>query len=205
MNITEIDIAIGLADGENPATIPHVEGYSSDKVRRLLHNLAAKSKRYLEIGVHRGSTFIPAVHGNYHLQATCIDNWTLNNPEYKDREAFQANIDKWLTGHNVKVIDAECFSIDPFLVAGPVDLYFYDGAHDHESQRKALTHFYPVLADEFVLVIDDWRWEEVRSGTNAAIRSLGLNVINSWELGSDNERDERRWWNILFVALARKA
>ena len=56
----------------------------------------------------------------------------------------------------------------------PVNFYLYDGEHSHESQRKALTHFYPMLDDVFIFVVDDYTWETARSGTQEGIGELGL-------------------------------
>ena len=70
-----IDYAIQQAEAGIP-DIPPIKGFSSDKVRRLLNWLCKpEGTNYLEIGTHRGSTLIPALYGNDHTIATCIDVW----------------------------------------------------------------------------------------------------------------------------------
>ena len=79
----------------------------------------------------------------------------------------------------------------------PVNFYFYDGEHSHRSQRLALTHFYPMLDDEFLFVADEYTWTAVRTGTEQAIAELDLDVLFEQELIDG-------WWNGLFVSVMRK-
>ena len=46
---------------------------ASGKVRHLLNNLAAR--RYLEVGVWKGATFVAACYGRRLESATAIDNF----------------------------------------------------------------------------------------------------------------------------------
>ena len=201
IEISDIEHAISEAENGRPAEFPVVPGYSSPKVRRLLNNLCSNPGAiYLEIGTHLGSTFIPALHGNESL-ATCIDNWSLDGHTKAD---FQANLNRFLPGRDVVVIESDAFQVDLNLIDQPVDVYFYDGPHDRNSQYMAFSYFNSVLADRFVVLIDDVRWVEPREETQRAIKDLKYK--NLWErtLPAKGRTDLEAWWDGLYIALLEK-
>ena len=52
-------------------------GFTSPKVRHLLNNLGSlDGLDYLEVGVHRGATFVAANYRNTLASATAVDNWS---------------------------------------------------------------------------------------------------------------------------------
>jgi hypothetical protein len=56
----------------------------------------------------------------------------------------------------------------------PVGVYFYNGAHDLESQCQAIKLVEPVLADSALVIVDDWRTDVdtlfcAKTGTEHAI------------------------------------
>jgi predicted O-methyltransferase YrrM len=155
---------------------------------------------YLEIGIHLGSTFIPALHGNQAL-ATCIDNWSLDGHTRAD---FQANLDRFLPEREVAVIESDAFQVDLSLINQPVDVYFYDGAHDRNSQYMAFSYFNSVLADRFVVLIDDVRWPEPREETQRAIKELKYKNLWARTLPAKSTQDPDAWWDGLYVALLEK-
>lgn len=193
-----IDEAIAQSEAGFPE-LPEVEGYSSDKIRRLLNWLCkVPEANYLEIGTHTGSTFIPAIYGNDHCIATCIDNWSMFGNQ---RPVLEERLDRLLPGREVNILEADMFEVDLDLIPPGVTVYFYDGPHEEPEQYAAFHRFDPVFADRFVAVIDDWRWEGPRFGTQRAFRDLRYEVEAEWELPSRNQRDREQWWNRLYVAI----
>jgi hypothetical protein len=184
------------------ANLPDVEGYSSRKVRYLLNSLGTQAKHYLEIGIHVGSTFVPAMHGNSELKGTAVDNWSLFG---NCRPQFEASLAEHLSSQmgNIQIIEQDCFTIDLKTIE-PVDLYFYDGDHGRVAQYKAFTYFAPVLVDRFVALVDDFNWAEPREETYRAIKDMGWKI--EWEkfLPARYERDTEEWWNGLWVAIVVK-
>ena len=79
----------------------------------------------------------------------------------------------------------------------PINFYLYDGEHSFEAQRKALTHFYAMLDDAFIFLVDDYSWEAARSGTEEAIGELGLERVCERVLTEG-------WWNGLYVSVLKK-
>lgn len=184
-----------------PTEIETVPGFSSPRVRRLLNALCSQPGTvYLEIGVHVGSTFIPAVYGNG-AQATCIDNWQMFAGA---REQFQVHVKQYIPDRVINVIDHDCFTVDRARIPQGVNVYFYDGDHSAQAQYNALAYFAPVLADQFVLLVDDCNWEEPREETKRAIKELGFREVWGELLPGAYNGDQDQWWNGLYVALIEK-
>ena len=80
-----------------------VEGMSTPKIRHLLNNINRWGRNYLEIGSHKGSTFVSSLYGN-EKRGWSIDNYSeFCDAGYRpgqdgthSHELLQ-NIDKFLT------------------------------------------------------------------------------------------------------------
>lgn len=207
MEITReyIDEAIKQAEAGMPADLPVVEGFSSDRVRRLLNWLCQlEGANYLEIGTHKGSTLIPALWGNRAL-ASCIDIWTahwaLGNAQRADLEA---NLVEYLPGREVNVVEEDMFTVDLGLLVPEVNVYFFDGPHSREGQYQAFVHYNLIFAPRFIALVDDWNCIEAREETMRAFDDLHYEVEAQWVLPATPCRDTERWWNGLFVAIVNK-
>lgn len=185
-----------------------VPALSSLKIRHLMNNLGGISTRYLECGVHKGGLFCSTIRNNPNLNAAFyIDSFESDS----------------ITGENVrdefKNNAIKCISIDDTALFGTVDdtfrvpnnirsmrntdLYLYDAAHDYESQRKAMTHFLPAMADEFIVCVDDFDWDDVARGTIDGIKDSGCEVLFE-EIWEGNDHDNNGAWNGFYVALLKK-
>lgn len=200
-----IDEAIHQTKNGYPADVPIIEGLSSDRVRRLLNWLCKEGTNYLEIGVHRGSTFIPALWNNDHLIAQCIDIWTahwaLNDAQRSD---FEDNMALYLPGRKHNLIEGDLHTIDVGLLTPNVDVYFYDGPHNRAGQYEAFAHYDPVFANRFIAIVDDWNNVEPREETRRAFSDLRYDVEAEWVLPATPPRDIERWWNGVYIAIVNK-
>ena len=100
--------------------------------------------------------------------------------------------------------DQDCWALKPKDITGPVDFYLFDGAHDSESQAKAITHFVDGMADEFILCVDDFGWVPVEKGTEDGLRDSGVTILAEYRLWDGNEGNNQEWWNGFGVFLLRK-
>jgi hypothetical protein len=176
-------------------------GFSAPKVRRLLNALCSQSDaRYLEIGVHTGSTLIPALYGNQ-AQATCIDSWRMFDGA---REQFRKNLDQFLPNRQIEVVDQDCFGLDLSALRTSFNVYFYDGAHDAKSQYQGIIRYAPCLDRRFVLLVDDFNWEEPRNETARALMELKYHMLYEVVLPGAYNGDAAGWWNGLYVGLIEK-
>lgn len=176
-------------------------GMSSNKVRIFLNTiLEDTSSKYLEIGVWKGSTFYSALYGNNPSYAVAIDNFS----EFAgSSKAFLANMSDITTPY--LFINGNCFSLDTTAFTDTFNIYFYDGNHKYESQKKAITNYYDRLDDEFIYICDDWNFPDVPKGTMRGIEESNLKIIEQWLLPASHNGDTINWWNGLWVAILQKA
>ncbi len=161
-----------------------MKGLSGRKFRVLLNELIKNfsNPNYLEIGSWLGSTACSACFNN-DLQITCIDNWSQNfDLNTKPREVFHSNIRKFLSKKsNFKIIEKDFREVN-FKIMSGFNIYFYDGGHHYEDHFDAIKFALPSLSNKFILIVDDWNWNQVRKGTFDSIEKQNLNVISCLEI-----------------------
>lgn len=173
-----------------------------------MNNLGAISTRYFECGVHKGGLFCSAIRNNPNLlMATANDSFASDETnEDKAWPQFVSNGGKCKSDKTeFAVIVGDTFEVDPSIIVGPIDLYLFDADHSYESQRKAMSHFLPAMADEFIVCVDDYDWREVSEGTQQGlfeIRSQYEILFEHMFIGNDHDNDG--FWNGFYVALLRK-
>jgi hypothetical protein len=206
-----IQLALENADqlvSSLPAEQYQVPALTSLRIRHLLNSLGKLGTRYLEVGVHRGGTFTASVGGNVNLEtATAIDSFVSDvtaNEGAKDDFLHWSS--KFLPGSTkFNLIHSDSFNPEVLKeIPSDIDLYLYDGDHSEESQKRALTFYKPVLADEFVFICDDFDWDEVQKGTAAGIEEAGYEILFEKYLKSKGSHDNDSWWNGFYVAYLKK-
>lgn len=189
-----IDKANSLSSKIDTSVMRELKGLSSPKVRHLLNNLASQAKSYLEVGVYLGGTLRAALHSNTHLYAVAIDNFCMK-PQC--RQEFFDNTEML----KFKFIEEDSFKVDLSLIEQPIEVYFYDADHSFEATYKAVEYYLPVMADEFVMVIDDWNMKKIPNAIFTSGKNLGLKVVESYNLMSAPKGE---WWNSIGIVKFRK-
>lgn len=232
--IKQIKDAIRFAEqglSSLPKEALYINGMSSDKTRHLINNLASFSHKYLEIGTWRGSTLL-AARINTPLQvAVGIDDFsqfTLPHPQFgmwlycnhntpnelkpfwqttmHPAEELKRNI-AYFGVSGLQLLEGSCFSksmLDSVDAIGPFDFFFNDGDHQYISQKQTIIDYAHVLAEESVLLVDDWNAGEVRDGTLAGIEEAKLKVLHREDLLSSGNCDLDSWWNGVGVFLIQR-
>ena len=182
------------------------QGMSSTKNRIFLNELLSQDSNeinYLEIGTWLGSTFISALFNNSLKSAIAIDNFSQFSGTMTD---FMTNCTKSNLS-NFKFINSDCFNLSATdkNIIKDVNVYFYDGDHTHEDQRKALTYYIDVLQNVFIFIVDDWNHVPTKTGTRAGLLETSLIVHKDWELPANYNGDRDNWWNGLYVAVCEKS
>ena len=194
----------GLVDAVNVDIDIPIEGLTSKRVQALLNYLGKNSKTYLEVGTYQGATAAATLLNNS-LKAYLIDNWKDNiQPAEADftlpennKDDFEMNIQPYLKGNNVVVIDEDLFDVDVSTIKD-VDLFFYDGPHDHVSVSKAVQKYATCFAPGAVLVFDDANWNDTYTGADEGIKKAGLQVKYSKKIINKIE-SKHDWWNGLYI------
>lgn len=186
-----------------------VPALSSLKIRHLMNNLGAISTNYLECGVHKGGLFCSTLRNNPNLSSVTANDNFASDIIGKDKAEpqFRQNVRKCVPSDRFLHVDVRIcntFDLDPASITGkPIDLYLFDGDHSYESQRDAMTHFLPAMADEFIVCVDDFDWPEVMTGTEEGIKLSGCDVLFHDQF-KGNDHDNSGWWNGFFIALLKK-
>jgi len=178
-----------------------MEGMSGIKTRHLYNNLCSiDNLNYLEIGTWKGSSFISACFQN-NINSLVIDNWS----EFGSvKEEFLNNYKKYCSDKSLNLFEKDCFQItkdDINTVFNSIDVYLYDGAHDYESQKKAITYYKNFFSEYVIIIIDDFRADtpsnaQVSRGTYDGLNDSGLIVHEKLEIISKQEVDGvREYWN----------
>jgi glycosyltransferase involved in cell wall biosynthesis len=162
--------------------MPRFEGAPGQKYRmssgrryRLFINNLVRSlddPRYLEIGSFSGSTMCAVIAEN-NVRALAIDNWSLFGGPY---DLFLKNT-RELRSPDAKldVLKSDYRAVD-YEAIGKFNIYMFDGPHGDRDHYDAINLALPALDDDFVLIIDDWDWAQVRDGTLRAIQAHGLQI-----------------------------
>jgi hypothetical protein len=179
-----------------------MQGMSSQKIRHCLNNICSLvSVNYLEIGVHQGSTFIAANFGNDMHSAIAIDNWSqFGGPS----ETFASNCGLFLKKQTFQFYDEDCFAFDKSRLKNKVNVYFYDAAYSYEAQYQAFVYFDDVFDDPFIAIVDDYKFDEVKGGTQDSFKTLGYKVLKEWHLKSSTDAIGAEWWNDFYIAVIKK-
>lgn len=186
------------------ATAWAVPALSSLRIRHLMNNFGAISTKYFECGVHKGGLFCSTIRNNSNLEwVVANDNWASDETsEDKAYPQFIDNVKKTINATtNFVTLKEDTFKLTADEIG--FDLYLFDADHSYESQRKAMTHFLPAMADEFILCVDDYDWEDVWKGTQDGLDEAGVEVLyEHMFIGNDHDNDG--WWNGFYVALLKK-
>lgn len=181
-----------------PQTVLDMEGMSSNKVRCLLSNLASDANGYLEVGCWKGSTFVSAAYKNHKCSPLiAIDNFSeFGGP----KSECMFNFGTFLSDVNHKFIEMDFLDITDEVGEKSIELFFYDGCHDEESQYKAIIHMDKYMRDEYVLVVDDWNHMPTQDGTNRAISNMNYFITEQYILPAKYNGDKDLYWNGIYIA-----
>ena len=184
-----------------PNSILNMEGMSGKKTRHLYNNLNnIQNINYLEVGTWKGSSFISSLYGN-DINSLVIDNWSeFDGP----KNEFFKNVETFCPNKKYNFIENDFFKVelsDIFKIYDSIDIYLYDGSHDYDSQKKAITYIKNCLSQYSIIIIDDFRkdtesWSNVSKGTYDGIKESGLNILYEIERESRQEYNGNdEYWN----------
>jgi protein O-GlcNAc transferase len=139
-----------------------VTNLASENVLALL-NLAASlvepDEAYVEVGVFHGASLIAAMTGNEGRRFVGIDSFAF-------RDASLEEVERNLEHYGLpkpEILVGDAFELVPggALADTRIGLWYYDAAHDYDSQVEGLRMAEPHLAPGALVIVDDTDWEQV--------------------------------------------
>ena len=191
------------------SSITQIEGFTSLNIKHLLNNICSlENSNYLEVGVHKGATFLAANYKNNLNSSIAVDNWSEFDEKGQSKKTFDYNVSTFLPPNSYKILHLDFFTLIKNQLPDPINIFFYDGHHSNEAQYKALSHIYDSLDDVFIFMVDDWNWPEVGVATKKSIENLNLEVLYErefvGELNNGQLNREFGWWNGFYISVLKK-
>ena len=194
-------------------------GMSGVCFRHFLNNICEIPKaNYLEVGTYGGSSLVSAAYGNGTIlnEVHAIDNFSefiREDSGYHPRDDLQRNMNLHLGDmkDKIKFHEEDCFEFD-LKKLPKIQVYFYDGEHSMESQRKAFTYFEPVFDDVFIAIVDDWEQRQARLGTIQGLEEIGYDIVGSRAIIPGKRvnnvnrvnNPDPLWWSGTYIAVLKK-
>ena len=108
------------------------------------------------------------------------------------------------TDNDIQILNEDSFSLKTELKYKPYDIYLYDGDHSIESHEKAITEYFDYLAKYSIIIIDDWCWEQVRTGTFDGFQKVHNNIKNMYKVELIKDLGNTGYWNGCCIFLIEK-
>lgn len=172
--------------------LAEVGGLARENNLALL-NLAAslldEGESYVEVGSFKGLSLIAAMLGN-EGDFVGIDDFSLGDGS---RRLLETNLRRYgLSGYTILEGDAfELLRRGGALASRRVGVYYYDAAHDYESQVEGLQLIEPYLAEGALLIVDDTDWDQVVRAMRDYVASQPRVELLVELVGKDRGRP---WW-----------
>ena len=149
--------------------VPNLATENTLALLNLGASLLEPDEAYVEVGVYHGASLISSMLGNDGKRFVGIDRF-----EFRDASAekVEANLERFgLPRPELLVGDA--FELVPggALDGTRVGLWYYDAAHDYDSQVEGLRMAEPFLAPGALMVVDDTDWERVERAMDDYVES----------------------------------
>jgi predicted O-methyltransferase YrrM len=144
------------------AAVPGLARENNLALLNLAASFLGPGESYVEVGSYRGTSLVSAMLGN-DADFVAIDDFSFGEAT---PEGLEASLERFgLEG--VAILAGDAFELleGGALEGRSVGVYYYDAAHDYDSQLRGLRLVKPHLAREALLVVDDSDWDEVRRAT----------------------------------------
>jgi predicted O-methyltransferase YrrM len=182
------------------AGVPNLAEENVLALLNLAASLLAPDESYVEVGSYYGASLIGAMRGN-EGDFVAIDRFKFGPLEVKGVElpaASRAGLEAKLRefgAERATILEGDAFKVLEGGALGDrrVGVYYYDGAHDYESQMRGLRAVEPWLADEALLVVDDLDWEDVGRATRDYLAAEPRAELLFDIPGGD--RGQPQWWD----------
>jgi predicted O-methyltransferase YrrM len=159
-----------------------------------LLNLAASlldpDESYVEVGVYHGASLIASMLGNEDKHFVGIDSFGFRDSSLEGVEANLAHFGL----PRPEIIVGDAFELVPAgaVPDRSVGVWYYDAAHDFDSQVRGLRIAEPLLVDGALMIVDDTDWTDVERAMDAylAEQSRASRILTI----DGKSRGQPQWW-----------
>lgn len=169
---------------------------SRPRVYAILNAIVASmdpEELYLEVGTFQGGSLIAALMKN-NASAIGVDSFG----EFQETNSLERTVNNLVefgVAPRVKMMNMgykEFFAqVDPQINIG---VYYYDGAHDYETQLAGMDAAWPFLKPGAIVIVDDLTYIEVTRAVNQFISNHIENLKIKFVILPDQNTDNI-WWN----------
>jgi predicted O-methyltransferase YrrM len=144
------------------SVVDDVTNLATENTLTLLNvaaSLLEPGESYVEVGVYHGASLIASMLGNEGKHFVGIDSFVFRDTSL---ESVEANLARFgLPRPEIVVGDA--FELVPAgaVPERSVGVWYYDAAHDYDSQVRGLRIAEPLLVDGALMIVDDTDWTDV--------------------------------------------
>jgi protein O-GlcNAc transferase len=182
------------------AAVPNLAEENVLALLNLAASLLAPGESYVEVGSYFGASLIGAMRGN-EGDFVAIDRFRFGPLEVKGVElpaASRAGLEEKLREfgeERATILEGDAFEVIEGGALGErrVGVYYYDGAHDYDAQMRGLRAIEPWLADEALVVVDDYDWDDVGRATRDYLAAEPRAELLFDIPGGDRGRPQ--WWD----------
>lgn len=143
--------------------VPGLAAVNNLALLNVAASLLEAGESYVEIGTFRGTSLIAAMVGN-EADFVAIDDFSMGKGS---RDALDENLARFGLEGRATILEGDAFELlrGGALAERRVGVYYYDAAHDYQSQLGSLGLVEPFLAERALLIVDDSDWEAVGRAT----------------------------------------
>jgi predicted O-methyltransferase YrrM len=125
----------------------------------LAASLLGPDEAYVEVGVYHGASLIASMLGNEDKRFVGIDRFGFRDASL---EKVEANLKRFALPRPELVV-GDAFEVVPAgaLDGVPIGVWYYDAAHDYDSQVQGLGIAEPLLVPGALMIVDDTDWTNV--------------------------------------------
>jgi predicted O-methyltransferase YrrM len=124
----------------------------------LAASLLGPDEAYVEVGVYHGASLIASMLGNEDKRFVGIDRFGFRDASL---EKVEANLQRFALPRPELVV-GDAFEVVPAALDGvAIGVWYYDAAHDYDSQVQGLRIAEPLLVPGALMIVDDTDWTNV--------------------------------------------
>jgi hypothetical protein len=148
---------------------------------------------YVEVGTYQGGSLISALRDNEAL-AIGVDSFSefkeTNDIGLTTRNLFDFGVLKRVTLLNMRF--QEFF--EKYPIPSKIQVYYYDGAHDYETQLAGMEAAWGFLAPGALVIADDYTYPEVTLAVNQFMANH-INDVKFQFMFDPIQSTDETWWN----------